>query len=373
MLAQSRVAYYMLGENLISPERVVDCDLRVTEASSRNRNFMALSEHGASYLLKQGIDAHGVETIAHESRVYRFLQDVPGSEKFRRFLPRFVKYDASQKILVLELLREAQDFHEYHTRNARFSVSLSALLGKALSVLHHITAQALADSPVSAQKKRTPWALGMDRPQAGFISEASYAGLQIFRIVQNTPGFVALLAELRAGWRFDALTHNDIKWSNCLIHPGTGSRQRPELKIIDWEFAHPGDACWDTGAAFSAYLGSWVQSIPVSGAEPPDRFFDLARYPLERVQPAIRSFWNAYVKERNFNASETEEHLVRAVKYSAARLIQTCYEQMQYSPTLTGNVVCMLQLSSNILQRPGEAIVHLLGLPLNHSWGLRHA
>jgi hypothetical protein len=363
----------MLGEKLISPERVVDCDLRVTEASCRNRNFMVLSERGPSYILKQGINADGVETIAHESRIYRFLQDVPGSEEFQRFLPRFVKYDASRKILVLELLREAQDFHEYHIRNVRFSVSLSAMLGKALSALHRITAQALTDSPASAQKKRTPWALEMDRPPAGFITEASYAGLQIFRIVQNTSGFVALLAELRAGWQFDALTHNDIRWSNCLVHRGTGFKKRPELKIIDWEFAGPGDACWDTGAVFCAYLSSWVQSIPVSGGEPPDRFFDLARYPLEGVQPAIRSFWNAYTKERNFNASEAAEHLVRAVKYSAARLVQSSYEQMQYSPTLTGNVVCMLQLGLNIFQRPGEAIVHLLGLPLNHPLGLRRA
>ena len=168
-------------------------------------------------------------------------------------------------------------------------------------------------------------------------------------------------------------TSCDVKWSNCLVHPGTGIRQHRELKIVDWEFARPGDASWDTGAVFGAFLSSWVQSIPVSGAEPPDKFFDLARYPLERIQPAIRSFWNAYAKERNFNAFEAGEHLVRAVKYSAARLIQTSYEQMQHSPTLTGNVVCMLQLSLNILQRPGEAIVHLLGLPLNLALRLAHA
>jgi hypothetical protein len=373
MLSHSQITNYVLAENLISPERVVDCDLRVIEVSRRNRNFMALSDRGPSYLLKQGSSADGIETITHESRIYQFLQDVPRSEELQRFLPRFVKYDASRKILILELLREAQDFHEYHTRNVRFSVSLSAMLGSALSVLHRITAEALTHSPASAQENRTPWALEMDRPRAGVFAEASYASLQIFHIIQNTPEFPALLADLRSRWRFDALTHNDIKWSNCLIHPATGVRQQRELKIVDWEFAHPGDACWDTGAVFGAFLSSWVQSIPVSGAEPPDKFFDLARYPLEGIQPAIRSFWNAYAKGRNLNVSEAKEHLVRAVKYGAARLIQSSYEQTQYSSRLTGNVVCMLQLSLNILQRPGEAIVHLLGLPLNPSLGLHHA
>jgi hypothetical protein len=164
MLTQSQVAHYMVEENLISPECVVDGDLRVTEASSRNRNFIVLSERGVSYLLKQGIDADGVETITHESKIYRFLQHARGSEELKRFLPRFVKYDTNRKILVLELLREAKDFHQYHIRNVSFSVSFSAMLGKALGVLHDITAQALTDLPASAQKKRIPWALGMDRP-----------------------------------------------------------------------------------------------------------------------------------------------------------------------------------------------------------------
>jgi len=35
---------------------------------------------------------------------------------------------------------------------------------------------------------------------------------------------------------------------------------------------------------------------------------------------------------------------------------------MQHSSVLTGNVVCLLQLSFNVLQRPREAAAQLLGL-----------
>ena len=99
MLSHSQVTHYMLAKNLISPERVVDCDLRVIEASRRNRNFLALSERGPSYLVKQGIDAGGVETIAHESRIYRFLQGIACNEvrSSSAFFPDFVKYDASRR------------------------------------------------------------------------------------------------------------------------------------------------------------------------------------------------------------------------------------------------------------------------------------
>lgn len=109
-------------------------------------------------------------------------------------------------------------------------------------------------------------------------------------------------------------------------------------------------------------------SIPITGEAPPDRFVELARYPLERMQPAMRSFWQSYVQGMGFDPATSGEWLLRAIKYGAARLVQTAYEQMQMSQHLTGNVVCLLQLSLNILQRPQEAMAHLLGLPLGQEW-----
>lgn len=66
---------------------------------------------------------------------------------------------------------------------------------------------------------------------------------------------------------------------------------------------------------------------------------------------------------RGFDRAESAESLLRAVRYGAARLIQTAFEQTQRSAALTGNVVCLLHLSFNILQRPHEAAAQLLGLP----------
>ena len=86
------------------------------------------------------------------------------------------------------------------------------------------------------------------------------------------------------------------------------------------------------------------------------------------MQPAMRSFWQSYVQGMGLDVATSSEWLLRAVKYGAARLVQTAYEQMQMSIHLTGNVVCLLQLSLNILQRPREAMVHLLGLPLGQAW-----
>jgi hypothetical protein len=114
---------------------------------------------------------------------------------------------------------------------------------------------------------------------------------------------------------------------------------------------------------FSNYMSVWLSSIPISGVEPPDRFLDLAAYPLDRMQPAILAFWRAYVSSIGLRGGESQDFLLRAVRYSGARMAQTAFEQMQPFTQLTGNVICLLQLGLNIMERPHEAAAHLLGIP----------
>ena len=365
MLSQSEVAQYLLQGEFITTASVVDEDLRIVEASRRNRNFKVIREHGPSYLLKQGLDANGRSTVAHESVLYKYMGTANGSEDFRPYLPGYHHYDADDGVLVLELLTGAQDIREYHTRRGAFSTTIAAALGQALSSLHRLDISSLTAAPDNSFVGRLPWALALHRPGIGVFQDTTSANMQLIRIIQNTPEFSRSLDELREGWRIDSLVHNDIKWDNCLVFPRTNSHRKVDLKLVDWEFARLGDSCWDAGSVFSNYLSFWLFSIPVSGEDPPDHFLDLARYPLERMQPAIRSYWQAYVRGMGFNSAKSEEHLLRAVKYAAARLVQTAYEHMQHSAHLTGNIICLLQLSLNIMQRPSEAIAHLLGISLD--------
>jgi hypothetical protein len=123
------------------------------------------------------------------------------------------------------------------------------------------------------------------------------------------------------------------------------------------------------GSVFSSYLSLWLSSVPITGGEPPERFLELSRYPLDSMQPALRSFWSSYVKQMNLDLSAAARWLVKAVRYGAARLVQTAFEHMQRSNQLTGNTVCLLQLSLNVMMRPYEAAVQLLGIPLSSEDG----
>jgi hypothetical protein len=114
---------------------------------------------------------------------------------------------------------------------------------------------------------------------------------------------------------------------------------------------------------FADYLACWLLSMPITGEAPPDRFMERARYPLQRMQPAIRAFWQSYAGQMGLDTTTASEWLTRALRYGAARLVQTAFEQMETSMRPAGNTVCLLQLSVNVMRRPNDASAGLLGIP----------
>jgi aminoglycoside phosphotransferase (APT) family kinase protein len=154
-----------------------------------------------------------------------------------------------------------------------------------------------------------------------------------------------------------------VKWDNFIACPAESRRKvKFTLKIIDWEAAQLGDPRWDIGSVFSQYLSLWLFSIPITGRDPPERFPELARFPLDRMQPAIAACWSAYRKRAGLDGPRAVEWLLTAVSCAGARLVQTAFEAAQVATHLDSSMVLHLQLAANILGRPREAAVHLLGI-----------
>jgi hypothetical protein len=360
MLTPNEAITYLLRHRLIDPSCVVAGDLTVVHISRRNHSFKVTSQQGLSYLLKQGLGPDGGIAVAHEAAIYELLWSEVGSRRFDRYLLRRYHYDSQEHILILELLPNAQDLSAHYVRSGRFSTTLAAAIGEALGTLHRLPGidRRFAQPP--------PWVLSASHPELEVLREISSADLRLIQLIQETGELRQFLDELRQGWRAEALIHYDIKWDNWVVAPAARARPGSRLKLIDWELAGVGDPCWDIGSVFSNYLSFWLLSIPATGGAPPDRLMELARYPLEPMRPAIRACWQAYVRQMGLDAA-ADRWLLRAVRYAAARLIQTAFERTQTAAHLTANIICLLQLSLNILQRPQAAIVQLLGLPLQHS------
>ncbi len=365
MLTQSKVVPYLLKCGLVSAESIAEGDLAVMDVSRRNRNYKVISERGPSYFLKQGIGPEGRATLANEAAVYQLLQSHRSTHGLDCYLPHYYGYDPEEHILILELVRNGQDLREYHTSRGRFSTTVAGILGNALGLLHRqMREQRKWSEDGHLFSDQPPWVLSVHRTDLSLFQHISNANIQVIKIIQRFPEFCEHLDTLRQGWMVETLIHRDLKWDNCIVLAKSGLQRKTRLTIVDWELANRGDPCWDVASVFNDYLSFWLLSIPLTGKTPSERLIELARYPLERMQPAIHSFWQSYVRQMGLGATIANKWLLRAVQYGAARLVQTAFEQMQMSARLMGNAVGLLQLSLNILQRPREALVNLLGFSL---------
>lgn len=359
MLEQSEVVHYLLDRGWLQPHIVVNGSIVVRDTSSRNRIFMVDGGESSSFVLKQGTGPEGVAAVAREAAVYQMLGRRGG--RIRRYLPIVWEYNSARQVLVLGKASGDRDLRGHQVRSGRFSRALAASLGDALAMLHGETAESTAAAP----QRSTPWVLSVHLLSPSIFRDASSTTLELIRIVQSVPEFGDRLDALRAGWAPSCLIHFDVKWDNLIAsRVGYNPGAKFVLKIIDWEAAQFGDPRWDLGSIFAHYLSLWLSSIPITGRDPPERFPELAHFPLSRMQPAIADCWSAYRKRAGLDGAGNAQWLSAAVSYAGARLVQTAFEAAQEAAALDGRMVLHLQLASNILSRPQEAIVHLLGLAL---------
>lgn len=362
LIGHGEIAPYLLDRKLVSRESILNGDLTVHDISRRNHNFRVISRDGPSYLIKQGTTPEGIASVAREAAFHRLLGRTAGSALVRAYIPALADYDASTGVLVLMLIADAGDLRHYHARTGRFSVTLARELGTALARLHGTSYAAGRARGAREFALGPPWILSVHRPAVEDLVTRSPASLEVVKLVQRVPDLGAHFDELSASWTPSMLSHGDLKWENCLAYPRQGSRRHDRLAIVDWETAGLGDPCWDIGSAFSAYLTFWVLSMPLTADAPLSQLPEMARYPLSAMHPALRSFWRAYAKIRGLAGFAAADCIFRSVRFAAARLVQTAFEQMQMRTELTGNVVAMVQLAQNIADRPMEAAYGLLGL-----------
>jgi aminoglycoside phosphotransferase (APT) family kinase protein len=195
----------------------------------------------------------------------------------------------------------------------------------------------------------------------GHAALGQYGGVgpALSAIVQQHPEFQTLLDAIGAEWRFDSLIHGDMKWDNVLVFPIASGDL--DFRIVDWEMADLGDADWDVGAILQSFLTVWILSMPIASGLPPERYVAMAAQPIELMRPVLQAFWKAYAATRGFAEAEHKRALERSMRFGAARLVWSVFEQRLYMTQLDPAALALLQVSLNILKNPAQAVVDLLG------------
>ncbi len=362
-LTATNLVHFLLARGHATADSVVDGDFMVAEVGRRNRNFKVIRRDHPSYFIKQikTSEQQAMVTLHREAACYRLAGSDPKYAPLAELMPRFVDYDPARYLLIVELLPEGENLTEHHRRLNAFPEEVGAMLGRGLGAYHSEVGRMFGgQADVSMFPRQVPWILSLHLSNDAMFQQLSAGNVQLVGILRQYPAFQQKLDELREDWRFDSLIHGDMKWDNCIVFKQDGGPL--DFRIVDWELADFGDASWDVGAIFQAYLSFWIFSMPIAAGAAPGQFVGQAAYPLEAMQPAIRAFWKAYVATRKLDGEAARHLLERCVRYGAARMVQTVFEYMYASPQLSANAISLLQVSLNMLQAPREAITELLEL-----------
>jgi hypothetical protein len=279
---------------------------------------------------------------------------------------RFYGYDPQKCLLILEFLDETIDLKFHTPPRDHLPLKYSTALGEALAVFHRLDLSSYHQHGSERLQQAVPWVFYIHHPEIEFLGGVSSGNLQLIAIIQQFKELCDTLDKLRRAWVPTSLVHFDLRWDNCVLR-AKPKGSRSQIVIVDWETAGKGDPCWDVGTVLSDLIHWWVLSIPLTVIPTMKSLRGPAKSVLENTQKSASAFWRSYSRLMGIDKVHHEELLTRAVQYSAARLIQTAYEGLQKSATLTQSAVYLLQLSSNMLTRPDEALSALFGMS-NSSW-----
>ncbi|HEV7590490.1 MAG TPA: phosphotransferase [Longimicrobium sp.] len=364
ILSSRTLVHYLVERGLVAPETVVDGDYSAREMSSRNRNFRVLRGALPGLFVKQPADwePFSIETLRREATCYLLARDDPDFAALAELMPRFVDFDPPHFVLTVELLPAAETLGDHLGRGDGVPQRVAERLGTLLGGYHrHAGSRARDAARDSAFPRGIPWILNVMHHNPAVVGPVSAGNRALVEMLGRYPAFGPAIDAVRDGWRRDALVHGDLKWENCLVVAPAGPGAPPELRIVDWELADFGDACWDVGSVFQAYLSSWLLSIPATAGAGTARLGELAALPIERMQPAIHAFWRAYAGTLGLDAAAAAERLRRSILFAAARLIQTAWEYTANTEHVPPNVLYLMQVAMNVLTRPDDAVRHLLG------------
>jgi hypothetical protein len=369
ILTVDNVADFLLDRRLIDASWIIDGPLKIRSLARRNRNLVIVGPGSTGFLIKQPYDnaEGGLETLRREAMFHGFCRDEPAADLMAEVIPRLVDRDLDEAILVFELIPDVVTLLSLLEHPSRRGIAVEAAygFGQVLGTFHRIFRAIDLDDPARPWLSRDPPLLfDLHRPKVIRRGRFSRAVCEVLRDIQKSERLGDGLDGLRGLWRPETVIHADIKFDNVLVRPDSASPESDaiELWIADWELVQVGDPAWDLAGALQDLLVTWVRSMPLDESLGDEALFARASLPLAEVQGIARALWSGYRDESGLDPAEAEGFLLRAVKFSAARLLQSACEMSWFEDRVLAVSAMLLRLGEDLLMEPEHGQVILYGI-----------
>ncbi|HGG58140.1 MAG TPA: hypothetical protein ENK31_10125 [Nannocystis exedens] len=351
-LSPANVVTYLVERGIVPPSSAAA--LVVNPSVRRNRNFKILRPGHPGYFVKQAKEEDGDKTLRREALCYWRADDDPQLAKLARLMPRFVDYDAERRVLVVELVGEAETLYQHFLRDRAFTPEIGELLADGLSVYQSELGRRLrGEVDDETFPGKLPWLFtATDEPEwfRGWFGEA---GANLLGWFCKHDDFRATVHRVAGRWRRDTLIHGDLKWDNCLLARDRDGGQ--SLRLVDWELADVGDARWDIGGVIQAFLVSW-SSWSAYGVV------------IDAVRPAIRGFWRRTIETRRIPRDQVATLLDQCIECAGLRMAQNALEQVYGSAKIQASAFETARLAIRMIESPSAAIAEQLDLDSSTIW-----
>jgi hypothetical protein len=287
------------------------------------------------------------------------------------YIPKYYDYDPTRHLLITELLADGVNIYEYRFTRGVYPPGAAAQIGTALATYHKgAGAEMKKGDKAETLAKTMPWVLTLYDPQSPMVPTFGAASLAMLNFLRADPAFNFTLENLQKLWRYDSFIHGDIKWDNFIIYEQSETGDTFTLKIIDWELSGFGDAAWDAGSAFQAFLNFPILSLSSVPGQLPSDLAGLLAYAPREIRDSIREFWVGYITANPMEGTGAGEFINRVMQDAGARLLQTAFEctetlknhpqeHQYYSDMLTAKAYCLARVALDIMKNPAASLGHL--------------
>ncbi|QPN67092.1 T3SS effector HopA1 family protein [Synechococcus sp. CBW1006] len=209
------------------------------------------------------------------------------------------------------------------------------------------------------------------------FTRVSADGLDFYKLYNRSQGLSKAIAQLEEDYQACCLIHNDLRFNNVLLHhdwPLWQSQRLPTsaaalnlneaqgvIRLIDWEQWAWGDPALDVGAIVAEYLRVWLKSLMLSRDIDLEVALRLAAVPLERLQPSLVAFLQAYLAQFPKIFDVFSDFPERVLRFSGLGLIGSIQDRLHYREPFGNLEISMLQVAKSLLCQPRAAMVTIFG------------